>query len=422
MALTSSLHTMSTSSNSFLLPKTDLIITDTQLIEILLHDQNLEHKIQIVNRWCKNSRRNRFSSILDVSQRHDVLLALVNTLQQTTNIEYQFNCLTLLSELQTNIHHYDQRIYLPAIIQCFGSTSTDVQKLTKQILIKQIHATQDIPTFLYLFTQDGLKSSNNRIRIKSIQYLNDLLTTTHQYENLSPIFELLLQYLADQTFRSIHFDILNRSIQHLRRILGVDLLTTYLDTYELNLQRTYQIFIPQQDDQTQIPIIDTDLEDEDETPRASIRTNNSFHDDSLTIKQSAERTEFYSIVDLMQSKWLIIDDTDRLNYLDRFKIACENYLQLIRQQYLTNNNDTQFHQILYTFLTAILDLLAYLTSTSFQLDLSLRIKLILLTCLGWLIKHAQVNYCKRNYKTILMIFKNILINGQANNRQLAVSH
>mgnify|MGYP006983739492 FL=1 len=96
MALTSSLHTMSTSSNSFLLPKTDLIITDTQLIEILLHDQNLEHKIQIVNRWCKNSRRNRFSSILDVSQRHDVLLALVNTLQQTTNIEYQFNCLTLM--------------------------------------------------------------------------------------------------------------------------------------------------------------------------------------------------------------------------------------------------------------------------------------------------------------------------------------
>jgi len=123
MALTSSLHTMSTgsnsssSSNTFLLTKPDLIITDSQLIDILLHDQNNEHKIQTVNRWCKNSRRNRLSTILDVSQRHDVLLSLVNTLQQTTNAEYQYNCLTLLSELQTNIHHYDQRIYLPGSLK-----------------------------------------------------------------------------------------------------------------------------------------------------------------------------------------------------------------------------------------------------------------------------------------------------------------
>jgi hypothetical protein len=118
MALASSLHTMSTAPNSsstnpFLLSKTDLIISDSQLIDILLHDQNTEQKIQTVNRWCKNSRRNRLSIILDVSQRHDVLLSLVNILQQTTNQEYQYNCLTLLSELQANIHHYDQRIYLP---------------------------------------------------------------------------------------------------------------------------------------------------------------------------------------------------------------------------------------------------------------------------------------------------------------------
>jgi hypothetical protein len=98
MALASSLHTMSTasgsssSSNTFLLPKTDLTISDSQLIDILLHNQNTEHKIQAVNRWCKNVRRNRLSSILDVSQRHDVLLSLVNTLQQTSNIEYQHNC------------------------------------------------------------------------------------------------------------------------------------------------------------------------------------------------------------------------------------------------------------------------------------------------------------------------------------------
>jgi len=125
MALTSSLHTMSTgsnsssSSNTFLLSKTDLIIADSQLIDILLHDQNNEHKIQTVNRWCKNSRRNRLSTILDVSQRHDIVLSLINTLEQTTNTEYQYNCLTLLSELQINIDHYDQRIYLPGSLKKF---------------------------------------------------------------------------------------------------------------------------------------------------------------------------------------------------------------------------------------------------------------------------------------------------------------
>ena len=118
MAIASSIHTMSNNSgssatNTFLLPKNDLTIADSQLIDVLLHGANNENKIQVVNRWCKNSRRNRFSNILDVSQRHDVLLSLVNTLQQTTNTEYQYNCLTLLCEIQVNIHHYDQRIYLP---------------------------------------------------------------------------------------------------------------------------------------------------------------------------------------------------------------------------------------------------------------------------------------------------------------------
>jgi len=124
MALASSLHTMSTgsgssssSSNTFLLPKNDFTISDSQLIDSLLNDQNNEHKIQIVNRWCKNPRRNRLSTILDVSQRHDVLLSLVNTLHQTTNTEYQYNCLTLLSEIQANIYQYDQRLYLPGLLQ-----------------------------------------------------------------------------------------------------------------------------------------------------------------------------------------------------------------------------------------------------------------------------------------------------------------
>ncbi|CAF4392613.1 unnamed protein product [Rotaria sp. Silwood2] len=103
----------SSSTNPFLLPKNDLTMADSQLIDVLLHGQNNDNKIQIFNRWCKNSRHNRLLNIVDVSQRHDILLSFVNTLQQTTNTEYQYNCLKFLSELQANIHHYDQRMYLP---------------------------------------------------------------------------------------------------------------------------------------------------------------------------------------------------------------------------------------------------------------------------------------------------------------------
>jgi hypothetical protein len=121
----------------------------------------------------------------------------------------------------------------------------------------------------------------------------------------------------------------------------------------------------------------------------------------------------------MRSKWLSSSEPNRLDYLERFKQSCEKYLQIIRSQYLSPTNNSQFHQTLYSFLTTILDLLTYITSTN--LELTIKIKLVLSTCLGWLVKHAQVNYCKKNYKTICTIFKNILLNGQSNNRQLAVS-
>ena len=134
---------------------------------------------------------------------------------------------------------------------------------------------------------------------------------------------------------------------------------------------------------------------------------------------STESSDFYSIVELMRSKWLAADENNRLDYLERFKQTCDKYLQSIRTQHLSTGHDTQFHQVLHSFLTSILDLLYYLTSSN--LDLSIRIKLVLSTCLGWLIKHAQVIYCKRNYKTICTVFKNILLHGQSNNRQLAVS-
>ena len=118
MAVASSRHTTSAnthtmSSNAYIASNSELTIGDSQFIDILLHGQNPEQKSQAVIRWCKNSRRNRISTILDVTQKFEVLVSLSNTLRQTNNTEFQYNCLTLLSELQSNIHHYDQRIYLP---------------------------------------------------------------------------------------------------------------------------------------------------------------------------------------------------------------------------------------------------------------------------------------------------------------------
>ena len=131
-----------------------------------------------------------------------------------------------------------------------------------------------------------------------------------------------------------------------------------------------------------------------------------------------EGQDFTSAVELMRSKWILANETNRLTYLDNFKQACERHLQVIRSQYLTTTQSSQLHRTLHSFLTTILDLLTYITSSN--LDLTIKTKLVLSTCLGWLVKHAQVSYCKRNYKTICMVFKNILLNGQSNNRQLAV--
>ncbi|CAF4820808.1 unnamed protein product [Rotaria sp. Silwood1] len=132
-----------------------------------------------------------------------------------------------------------------------------------------------------------------------------------------------------------------------------------------------------------------------------------------------EKSDVYSLIETIRSKWMSSNETDRIDYLDRLKISCDKYYQIIYSQYSSTSvtNNTQFYQILHTFLTSILDLLSYVTATN--LDLSIKIKLVLSTCLAWLIKHAQENYCKKNYKTISIVFKNILFNGQSNNRQLA---
>ncbi len=144
-----------------------------------------------------------------------------------------------------------------------------MQTLTAQLLIKQIHSTDDVPTFLYIYTQDGLKSSNIRVCVKSIDMLNDLLTKSHQHENISPILETLLEYLQETQFRSNYNHTLIRTIQHIRQILKPDLLNTYLESYSPSLRRLYYTYVPQS--------IDKDLDDDDETPRPTQTKEKNSH-------------------------------------------------------------------------------------------------------------------------------------------------
>lgn len=163
-----------------------------------------------------------------------------------------------------------------AIIHCFSSTSNDVQILTSQILIKQIHTTNDIPTFLHIYTHEGLRSSNIRVCVKSIEILNDLLTRAHQHEDISPIFEILLQRLQDNQFRSNYNQILLRAIDHFRRILTADLLNAYLDSYSPALKRLYHTYVPQQ--------ISKEHDDEtDQTPRATVKVTHAKENNNYSL-------------------------------------------------------------------------------------------------------------------------------------------
>jgi hypothetical protein len=161
-------------------------------------------------------------------------------------------------------------------------------------------------------------------------------------------------------------------------------------------------------------------------PNGFRSNGNNYSDNAFSTQQSilssqSETSDIHSLIEIMHSKWLTSNETNRLNYLDRFMILCDKHFHLLRSQYPTSSTstlDSQFHQSLHSFLTSVLELLSYITSSN--LDLSIKIKLLLSTCLAWLIKHAQGNFCKKNYKTICLVFRNILLNGQSNNRQLAV--
>ena len=140
--------------------------------------------------------------------------------------------------------------------------------MTCQLLIKQSLLTQDITTFLFLFTEEGLKSGNNRTRLQSIRSLTEFLSEKHRYENLSPILEILLVYLHElPASHSNSRILLNNSIEHMKRILGPELYNNYLENYSPSIRRVFK------ENENRIPTVDTDLEDDEETPRASVQVS-----------------------------------------------------------------------------------------------------------------------------------------------------
>ncbi|CAF1563366.1 unnamed protein product, partial [Adineta steineri] len=139
-----------------------------------------------------------------------------------------------------------------------------------------------------------------------------------------PIFEVLLQNLQDNTFRSTYNTILLNSIQHIKQIIGLDSIHTYLENYLPILKQTYYTYVPQINEQSQIVPLDTDLDDDDDrTPRAS-QNNTSQLDNSHSLLSNRkpplpitnDNLDFYSIIDSLRSNWSVADETNRLNYLE----------------------------------------------------------------------------------------------------------
>jgi hypothetical protein len=129
--------------------------------------------------------------------------------------------------------------------------------------------TQDLPAFLRIYMSDGLQSPNIRVRLKSIENLLDLLAPIHRQANLSFIFELLLQYCQDKQFTMTYEDILLRTLQHMTRIIGVEHVRVYLDTYPLSLQRIYAAYV--------LPSLNSSSMNIDETQRTTGQVTNRSH-------------------------------------------------------------------------------------------------------------------------------------------------
>lgn len=285
--------------------------------------------------------------------------------------------------------------FFPAIIQCFSSSLSDVQSLTGEVLIRQIETASDVSSFLYIYTRDGLKSANVRICVKSIEILPLLLSASHKNEDLCPMFEFLLELCQDQQFRSVYRDVLIRSIEHFRRILTNETIGNYLENFSNSLRRTYSNFV--------LPEIQNRLDQNDEANRSST--------------PNFESTEIKFFIETIRANWISFEENERIEHLNRLKSLCDQFYHSI-QQYLSKKNERNFNRALEPCLSAIFELLQNLTSTN--LELSIKVKLILFTCLAWLIKYSSVSFNRKNRKALSTIFKKILTVGNSNNRQLAV--
>lgn len=126
------------------------------------------------------------------------------------------------------------------------------------------------------------------------------------------------------------------------------------------------------------------------------------------------------MIELIRSRWVSFVETDRVHHLNHLKNTCERYYQTLSTENSISSatRDKEFFQIFQSCLIAFLNLLNSITSK--DQNLSIKVKLVLSTCLAWVIKHAHVNFCRKYLKTIINTFKNILFHGSSNNRQLAV--
>ena len=150
-------------------------------------------------------------------------------------------------------------------------------------------------------------------------------------------------------------------------------------------------------------------------------SNNLFATQRSILSSQNDNSEMHSLIETMRAKWMTSNDANRLNYLDRLIVLSDKAFQIFRSQHPPSSAfDAQFHQALNALLSPILEILSYIMSAN--IELSVKIKLVLSTSLAWVIKHGQGNFCKKNYKSICTTFKNVLLNGQSNNRQLAVCY
>ena len=87
----------------------------------------------------------------------------------------------------------------------------------------------------------------------------------------------------------------------MKQIISSDLFNSYLQSFSSTLRRTYYKYIPQNTDELRIVSIDTELDDDDGTPRASM--------DGSQIKDTKEKNPYFhtGILNRSLTKLCVVD-------------------------------------------------------------------------------------------------------------------